>query len=158
MFNKTPVTEPAHEVSDMPDTPIPLTHLALDLPEPPIGWAAYLNNIGVEVVEDDIGRASIHRHDARMLLSEHRVDEVRKAEMRAAAEKRAVEADQRWRASLPSGVPAGALPPGMSYAEAVHQASLDSLTYQPRRTSVVEDLLSNDGITFHPIQHDPDEE
>ena len=44
----------------------------------------------------------------------------------------------------------------MSYAEAVHQASLDSLTYQPRRTSVVEDLLSNDGITFHPIQHDAD--
>jgi hypothetical protein len=93
-----------------------------------------------------------------MLLSEHRVDELRKAEMRAAAEKRAVEADQRWRASLPSGVLAGALPPGMSYAEAVHQASLDSLTYQPRRTSVVEDLLSNDGITFHPIQHGPDEE
>jgi hypothetical protein len=55
MFNKTPVTEPAHEVSDMPNTPIPLTHLALDLPEPPIGWAAYLNNIGVELLRMTLG-------------------------------------------------------------------------------------------------------
>ena len=122
------------------------------------GWTAYLNNIGVEVVEDDIGRAAIHRHDARMLISEHRSAEAVKAEKRAAAERQAVESDRAWRASLPSGVPAGALPPGMSYAEAVHQASLDSLTYQPRRTSVVEDLLSNDGITFHPIQHGAEEE
>jgi hypothetical protein len=158
MFSKAaPVVEPAPDV--MHDaSPVPLSVLSLDLPAPAEGWQVYLNGRGVEIVVDDLGRPSIAREDAKQLFDEHRESEARKAEMRAAAEKRAVEADQRWRASLPSGVPAGALPPGMSYAEAVHQASLDSLTYQPRRTSVVEDLLSNDGITFHPIQHGPDEE
>ena len=140
------------------ESPVPLSHLQLDLGEPVEGWRPFLADRHIEIVTDDLGRLSVARDDARRLFDEHRTDEVRKAEVRAAAEKRAVEADQRWRASLPSGVPAGALPPGMSYAEAVHQASLDSLTYQPRRTSVVEDLLSNDGITFHPIQHGPDEE
>ena len=32
------------------------------------------------------------------------------------------------------------------------QAELDAQSYRPRRRSLVEDLLSNDGITFHPIQ------
>ena len=37
------------------------------------------------------------------------------------------------------------------------QVELDSQTYRPRRRSLVEDLLSNDGITFHPIQHEAGE-
>jgi len=74
--------------------------------------------------------------------------------MRAAAEQRAVEADQRRRASLGHGVK---VPEGMTYAEAVLSAELDAQSYRPRRTSLVEDLLSNDGIVFHPVQHVADE-
>ena len=132
---------------------VPLSHLGLDLPVPPIGWTGYLNNIGVEIVEDGIGRGAVSAADARMLIAEHRADEVRKAEVRAAAEKRAIEADQQWRASLGHGVK---VPDGVTYAEAAQSAELDSLTYRPR-ASVVEDLLSNDGMTFHPVRHEADE-
>jgi hypothetical protein len=127
---------------------IPLSHLSLDLDEPPIGWVAYLGNIGVEVVEDDIGRPALSRTDARMLIAEHHDNEVRKAELRAAAEKRAIEQDQAFRASLGHGVK---VPDGMSYAEAARAAELDSQTYRPGRRSLVEDLLDNSGITYHPI-------
>jgi hypothetical protein len=133
---------------------VPLSHLSLDLSEPPSGWVAYLTGRGVAVVDDDLGRPSISRAAARMLFDEHRADEARKAEMRAESEKRAVEADQRFRAQLSGGV---AIPAGMSYGEAAKAAELDAQSYRPRRTSLVEDLLSNDGITFHPIQHEADE-
>jgi hypothetical protein len=45
------------------------------------------------------------------------------------------------------------VPDGMTYAEAARSAELDSQTYRPGRRSLVEDLLDNSGITFHPIQH-----
>ena len=121
------------------------------------GWTAYLNNIGVEVVEDSIGRSAIAHNDARRLFDEHREAEAVKAELRARQEREAIESDQRFRAQLGAGVPASAIPAGLSYAEAVQSAELDAQSYRPRRTSVVEDLLSNDGITFHPIQHEADE-
>ena len=123
----------------------------MDLPVPPIGWAAYLNNIGVEIVEDGIGRSA----DARLLISQHRADEARKAEVRAESERRAVEADQRWRASLGHGVK---VPDGMTYVEAAQSAELDRLAggYRPGRRSLVEDVLDNDGMSFHPIQHEAD--
>jgi len=124
MFRTTAVTEPPHDV-DTSEPPIPLSVLSLDLPEPPAGWIAYLNNIGVEVVVDDVGRSAISRVDAKQLFDEHREAEALKAEKRAAAEKRAIE--------------------------------LASQSYRPRRASVVEDLLDNSGITFHPIQHGGDE-
>jgi hypothetical protein len=156
MFNKATaaVAEPASDVTH-DESPVPVIHLALDLPEPPGGWTAFLNARGVEVVVDDLGRSAITRVDARRLFDEHREAEAVKAEKRAVLEQRAIEADQQFRAQLGRGVP---IPEGMTYAEAVLSPELDCQSYRPRRRSLVEDLLSNDGITFHPIQHGPDEE
>ena len=83
-----------------------------------------------------------------MLISEYRADEDRRAQVGAESDRRAVETDRQFRARLGRGVP---IPEGMTYAEAVLSAELDAQSYRPRRTSLVEDLLSNDGITFHPI-------
>ena len=66
-----------------------------------------------------IGRRDCFRADARLLIGEHRASEVRVAEHRGGGTE-AVEADQQRRASLGPGVPASALPAGMSYAEAIH--------------------------------------
>jgi hypothetical protein len=77
MFRTIPAAEPAPDVIPR-ESPVPLSVLSLDLEQPPIGWAAYLGNIGVEIVEDDLGRPSIHRHDARRLIAEHRDHEVRR--------------------------------------------------------------------------------
>jgi hypothetical protein len=41
VFRTAPVVESAPEVPAEP--PVPLSLLALDLPEPPVGWVAYLN-------------------------------------------------------------------------------------------------------------------
>lgn len=86
------------------ETPVPLSVIALDLAAPEFGWVAYLTGRGIAVVEDDLGRPSIPRAAARMLFDEHRANELRKAEVRAESERRAVEADQRFRASLGHGV------------------------------------------------------
>src|SRR5688572_15876214 len=92
------------------ESPIPLSHLALDLPTPPIGWVAYLGNVGVEIVEDGIGRSAVSSADARLLIAEHRRNEARQAELRARQEAEAVEQDRLRRASLPTGIPAGMVP------------------------------------------------
>jgi hypothetical protein len=159
MFNRAvPVAEPPAPVTDLPSngSPIPLSHLSLDLPVPDLGWPAYLTGRGIEVVTDDLGRLSIARSDARMLISEQRENEARQAEMRAAFEQRAIEADRLRRAQLGQGVSAAALN-GMSYAEAVQESELNSRPYSPR-ASVVEDLLGGGGgMVFHPIRHDADE-
>jgi hypothetical protein len=56
MFRTTPVTEPTRD-DVVPADVIPLSHLALDLPEPhSVGWPAHLAERGIAVVEDDIGR------------------------------------------------------------------------------------------------------
>jgi hypothetical protein len=68
MFRSPPAAEVASDVIVTSVPLIPLSHLSLDLCEPPIGWVAYLNNVGIEILTDDVGRASIHRHDARRLL------------------------------------------------------------------------------------------
>jgi hypothetical protein len=137
-----------------PSEVIPLSVLELDLPAPGEGWPTYLTGRGVEVTLDDIGRAAISRADARQLFDEQREAEVRRRERAAQLERQAVERDQQRRAPLGQGVK---IPAGMSYAEAVMQAELDSQTYQPGRRSLVEDLFDNSGITFHPIQHEADE-
>ena len=78
--------------------------------------------------------------------------------MRLSVERRAVEADQLWRAQLGVGVPASAFSGFETYGQAIASAELDAQAYRPR-ASVAEDLLSNDGaITYHPIQHGEDEE
>ena len=133
---------------------VPLSHLELDLPRPAEGWADFLGRRAIAFVPDDLGRDCVRRQDARRLLDEQRAEMLQAAKRRKVAEAAAVEADRVRRASLGQGVK---VPDGLSYAEAVIQAELDSQTYRPRRRSLVEDLLSNDGITFHPIQHEAGE-
>jgi hypothetical protein len=152
MFHSKPVADPPTDHVDVEPLAelIALSHLQLDLPAPGEGWPVHLARRGVEITLDDLGRASIARADARRLFSERREAEARSREKAAERERQAVEADQRFRAQLGVGVPASAFA-GMTYAEAVAAAELDSQVYRPR-ASVVEDLLSNDGgLTFHPI-------
>jgi hypothetical protein len=142
-------------VSPIGDTdPIPLSHLGLDLPVPTIGWLTYLGNIGVEVLSDDVGRPAISRTDARRLIAEHHDNEVRKAEKRAAAEKRAIEDDQRFRAQFWSGVPADRLPPDVHPAAVMLQASREA---QPKRMSPLQEALSGESLTFHSFAPTPED-
>jgi hypothetical protein len=154
MFRTIPAAEPAPDVIPR-ESPVPLSVLSLDLEQPPIGWTAYLNNLGVEIVEDDLGRPSIHRHDARRLIAERRDNEVRKAELRAAAEKRAIEDDQAFRRGLGVGVPTSVIPADSTYAQAALVSQLNELDYRPRRTSVMEEVFSNSKeMTIHPLERD----
>lgn len=56
---------------------IPITHLGQDVAEPIVGWTAFFAERGVEVVEDDLGRASVPRQVLADLLAEARDREVR---------------------------------------------------------------------------------
>jgi hypothetical protein len=158
MFHSTaPVAEPAPDVDvvmDPADVPVPLSHLALDLPEPPGGWVAYLAGRGVEVTLDDIGRLSVPRDAARMLLTEHREAEAAHARKRAELDRQAVEADQLRRAQIWRGVPADRLPADVHPASVMLQAVVDS---RPRRRSMLEESLAGDSLTFHPIGPDGNE-
>ncbi len=51
-------------------SPIPVSHLDLDLKTPIQGWPASLANRGIEVVTDDLGRQAISRTDFAGLISE----------------------------------------------------------------------------------------
>ena len=159
MFRTTAAADPPAGTNVPPDADappelVPLSVLELDLPAPDAGWAAHLADRAIAITIDDIGRASVTRSDARRLFTEKREREAQVRELAAEVERQAIEADQLRRAQLGVGVPAAALN-GMSYAEAVQSMELDAVPYR-RRTSVVEDLLSNDrsSLTFHPIQHD----
>jgi hypothetical protein len=155
MFRTTaPAVEVDHDVMVTPEPPVPLSHLALDLNVPSEGWALFLGKRGIAIVPDSLGRDSIGHDAARRLLDEKREAELRARALRDLAEQEAVERDQQRRASLGQGVK---VPDGLSYAEAVMQAELDSQAYRPGRRSLVEDLLDNSGITYHPIQHGADE-
>jgi hypothetical protein len=147
MFRTAPDAEPAPD-RVLNENLVPLSHLGLDLPVPPIGWTAYLNNVGVEILTDDLGRPSIHRHDARRLFDEHRADELRKAQRRKLAEAQAVADDQIRRAQIWRGVPADHMPPDIAPAAVMLQASRDA---RPKPTSVLQDALAGSGTTFHPL-------
>jgi hypothetical protein len=151
MFNKATGAEPAPDVEAPSEELIPVSHLALDLREVNPG---YLNAHGIEVVDDGIGRPSIHRHDARRLLIEQRENEVRMAEHRAAAEKAAVEADQQRRAQLWGGIPSDYLPPGVAPAAVMLQAVRDT---QPKRMSPLQEALAGESLTFHSFAPTPEE-
>jgi hypothetical protein len=130
---------------------IPLSVLALDLPAPAAGWPAELRRRGIPVEADDVGRPSVTRAVARDLLAEHRENEARKARIQQEAERRAVEADQAFRAQLAPGIPAGAVPEGVSPAQLLMLS--DPSRSEGRRQSVLEHALQHrDGATvFHPI-------
>jgi hypothetical protein len=131
--------------------PIPLAVFELDYPTPPAGWAAELNRRGVAIVLDDIGRPSIPRAAARDLLTEHREEEARKARHREEIERRAIEADRAFRAQLSRGIPADAVPVGMTAAQLMMAA--DPMDERSQRESVLQHALRyRDGaIVYHSI-------
>jgi hypothetical protein len=115
--------------------------LELDLSAPPLGWNFYLAGRGVEITLDDIGRAAISRADARQLLDEHREAEARNREVMERREQQFIQQDQLRRATLPTGIPAGLVPDGMTGAEAMLLAGESS---GPRAKSVREQLLERE--------------
>ena len=117
---------PTPHAVDLPAELVALSVLELDLPAPGGGWAAHLADRGISIILDDIGRAAVARDDARRLFAEQREAEARGRERAAELERAAVEADQLRRAQMGDGVPAAVIPTGMSSAEAVHAAELDS--------------------------------
>jgi hypothetical protein len=148
MFHST-VTAPAPPADTVePADPIPLSHLALDIDGPTVGWTAYLTGRGIEVLTDDIGRPAIARADARQLLDEQRENEARRQEVVRRQEQQFIEADQRRRSQLWGGLHWTEIPPGVSAAEMWAQAEKDA---RPRRRSVLEDALSNSGTTLHSL-------
>jgi hypothetical protein len=153
MFRSTaPDTEPAPVV--VSDELIPLSVLALDLPEPPAGgWHAYLTGRGIAIIVDDVGRRSISRADARQLLDEQREAEARAREVAARQEQQAIEADQRFRAQLNRGTPWYEIPAGVSPAEAWAAAEKAA---QPKRKTLLEESLAGEAMTFHSIGPDGD--
>jgi hypothetical protein len=89
----------------MNDQLIPLSELALDLDAPGGGWPAYLVARGVPILEDDIGRPSIARSDARQLFVERRESEARARELR---ERQDAQIEARRQAGARPGLDASA--------------------------------------------------
>ena len=105
----------------------------------------------VSVAVDDVGRDCVSRADARQLVAEHREDQARRARLREEQERRAIEAAEAFRASLPRGIPAGAVPEGMTAAQLMMLS--DPMDQAAERESVLEHSLNHrDGaIVFHPL-------
>jgi hypothetical protein len=97
---------------------------------------------------DWAGRPTCTWSAAAELLASLRAEQAR---MLAEVEERLVAADQAFRASLPAGIPAGAIPPGMTGGQLMMAA--DPMRGS-RRESVVHHALANpDGaILYHPLQ------
>jgi hypothetical protein len=147
MFRSTDAATAAPTHGDVdPAELIPLSHLALDLDQPSVGWAAYLTGRGIEVVVDDIGRPSVSRSDARQLFDERREAEARQAAKREAAEREAIERDQQFRSQLWTGVSADYLPADVAPAAAMLQAARDA---RPKRLTPLQEALSNSGTLTH---------
>jgi hypothetical protein len=139
--SSTPVAEPAPVSSDLPEDKsdlVPVSHVSLELDAPVGGWAAYLSGRGITVIQDDIGRASIARADAKMLLDEQRENERRQREAAEARDRAAVQADKAWRSQLSRGVSWLDMPPGVAPAAAMLAVDEDS------RVSVREQLLQQE--------------
>jgi hypothetical protein len=130
---------------------VPLSELALELPVPPDGWAAELAARGVAVVLDDLGRACVDRAVARDLFAAYRSQQEAAARRRVELEEELVAADAARRAAMPRGIPAGAVPEGISAAQLMMLS--DPMDRGSRRESVLEHALSNGGQpVYHPIR------
>ena len=77
---------------------IPISHLALDVSEPLVGWEAFFEERNVQVFDDAIGRPSVARYVLADLIAEQRAREARLAEEAAQTA-----ADRQ---PVPAGVPA----------------------------------------------------
>jgi hypothetical protein len=64
---------------------IPISHLALDVPEPLVGWEAFFEERNVQVFDDAIGRPSVARYVLGDLIAEQREREARLIEEANAA-------------------------------------------------------------------------
>jgi hypothetical protein len=85
---------------------------------------------------------------AAELLASLRAEQARVV---AAIEEQAVEADRRFRASLPPGVPAEMLPEGLSAGMLMMLS--DPERQRARRESPLEHALQNSGsAVFHPVR------
>jgi hypothetical protein len=133
--------------SEYPPT-VPLSVLALDLAQPVEGWPTFLGARAIAIIPDDLGRDCVARGDARRLLDEKREADLRRAALRRLQEAEAVEADQLRRSQIWAGVPAHALPVGVSAAAAMLQTAKDA---QPRRRSMLEESLAGETLTFHTL-------
>ena len=138
---------------------VAIDELKLSMPDHD-GWQLDLS--GVTVIADDIGRAAVSRADARNLLAEYRAAVTRHRERlrrhQEELERQAVERDQKFRAQLHPGIPAGMFGDGVDVVLAQIQADKDA---DPRRRSMQEELWGRqfarrdaDEIvtTYHPIQ------
>jgi hypothetical protein len=137
------------ELSESADL-IPLSHLALDLPEPSEGWLTFLGRRGIRFVSDRLGRDAISAGDVQRLLAEKREAELRKRQLAAQQEAEAVLKDQQFRASLPKGLPWYAFD-GAPYGEVVAAAEA---AQQPRRTPSRGEWLfgETDTMVFHSME------
>jgi hypothetical protein len=72
----------------------------------------------------------------------------------ARQEREAVERDRAFRAALPTGLHWTDIPAGVSAAQLWAQSEKDS---QPRRRSVLEDALSNEGTILYSLAPEPDQ-
>jgi hypothetical protein len=149
-----PAAEPAPVVMDSPPSDlIPLSVIKLDLPEPGEGWGAFLAARDVDVKTDDIGRPSVTRATARMLIAEHASNEAKKALLRQDAERRAVEEDRERGRQLYRGIP---VTEGLTGTEALLAAAAADNPH--RRISPVEEALggTRDLVTIrrHPSASD----
>ena len=152
MFRNAAVAEAGEiDVIDVANL-IPLSHLALDLDPPAVGWAAYLTGRGIEIVLDSVGRKAISSDDARQLFTERRESEARKREAMAQQEQRAIEQDQQFRAQVWGGVRADHMPPGAAPAAVMLQAAKDA---EPRRLTPLQEALTREGMTFHSLAPTP---
>jgi hypothetical protein len=70
-----------HPANDL----VPLSHLALDLDVPPVGWDVYLSDRGIGIVSDDLGRRSVSRAAARELILKKQAAESHAREVMARA-------------------------------------------------------------------------
>jgi hypothetical protein len=147
VFKSAPAPVAASVVEPAGDL-IPVSVLALDLNLPSNGsWLDYLASKGVEVTDDDLGRPSVSRDDARRLLAEQTLAEARRREMWAQQEAAAVEADRVRRAQIWGGLHWTELPDGVHPAAAMLQSAKDA---EPKRVSPLEEALSGETATFHP--------
>jgi hypothetical protein len=105
----------------------------------------------IRIVDDDLGRPSISRSDARRLLTQKREAEQKARELAEVNERQAIEADRQWRAALPRGAAWWEVPDGVHPATAMLQQAKDA---QPRRTpSQVEWMFGEtDTMVFHSLQ------
>jgi hypothetical protein len=119
---------------------IPVSVIRLDFDEPTDGLDLELARRGVEVVLDDLGRRSIAKEAARMLLAEQAASEERRRQLEA----------QRGEAAAarpPGGVPA--VPGASAFESMIAGSPPDTPT---RRVSLLEDALSNPGgMTYRPL-------